>query len=81
MSVTHRKTIDDPRAPPRLRGKVIEITVNETDHQLQFRVDVPDDLTAQEKGYLDWSIGEYVEWLRKRMPDVVGYRIPPKAGE
>ena len=63
-----RKVIDDPKAPERLRGKEVVIVLDEVKHTLDFSVEVPDDLTAQEQGYLDWSIGEYTDALRERFP-------------
>lgn len=66
------KTIDDPRAPERLRGKTVTLLIDEVGRTLSFEVDLPDDATPDEIGYFKWSVGEFVDGLRERFP-FIGY--------
>ena len=70
--VRYEWRIDDPKAPPRLRGKVITAAVSESMSKLEFACDVPDDATPNETGYLRWSIGEFVDSLRAKLPGMIG---------
>ncbi len=70
--VLHEKVIDEPNAPARLVGKVIKVMIDEVTDKMTFKVEVPDDITAQEKGYLDWFIGEFVDRLKEEVPGMIG---------
>ena len=79
LQLTQSLTIDDPKAPERLRGKKITVTLNRVTRKLTFEVsDVPDDMTANEHGYIDWSVGELVDSLRKQFPGVIGDMVDRK---
>ena len=58
-----RRTITDPNAPERLKGKVIEAILAKG--RFTFNIDLPDDPTPQELGYFRWSVGELVEQLEE----------------
>jgi hypothetical protein len=62
------KTIDDPNAPARLRGKAVTILLDPASRTLAFEVDMPDDPTPNEIGYVEWSVGEYLDALRPQFP-------------
>ncbi len=65
-------TITDPHAPSRLRGRIVHASLDDITHKLDFKCEVPDDLTANERGYLSWSIGELVDTLKEQFPDMIG---------
>jgi hypothetical protein len=65
-----RKVIDDPNAPERLRGKVVEAWIDEEQHNLCFQVDLPGDATPNELAYFKYSVGEIADQLRKKFPFV-----------
>ena len=66
------RVIDDPKAPERLRGQTITVTVDRRTRKLEFNTQVPDDATPQEIGYLKWFIGEFVDKLKENQPGVIG---------
>lgn len=66
----YEKVIDADNAPPRLKGKVIALTVDEVRDKMEFRTDVPEDVTPQETGYLRWYIGEFVDSLKAKLPSI-----------
>lgn len=78
MADTFTKVIDDPKAPERLRGRAITAIItrptSNAKGSLQFQIELPDDMTGQEKGYVDWLIGEYVDHLREKFPRLIGDR-------
>jgi DNA helicase HerA-like ATPase len=66
---TYKKTIDDPNAPSRLRGRVITATVTfQPKAEIILGVDMPDDYTPQEQAYLKWVSGELADRLREGVP-------------
>ncbi len=58
------RIIDDRFAPQRLQGRAVVITLDTTNHQLQFKVDLPDDANEVELNYLRTSIDGFVNELR-----------------
>ena len=61
-------TIDDPKAPERLIGRKVTATVDEVNKKLQYAIDMPDDPTPNEIGYVKLAIGEIVDRLRDKFP-------------
>lgn len=63
----YRYTIRDPNAPERLRGRTLIAVLVEgpTKGAFEFSIDMPDDPTKQEIGYVEWFIGETVEAVTK----------------
>lgn len=59
----YQHVIDDPKAPERLRGKVITATIIEG-KSMDFEFQGPDDATPNEIGYFKWFIGELVDKLK-----------------
>lgn len=57
------RVIDDPNAPPRLRGKTVKVVL--TDQKIEFQIDLLDDMTPNEIGYFRWSVGEIVDKVEK----------------
>ncbi len=53
-------------APERLLGSLITATVFES--KLEFSIEMPSDPTAQEIGYVRWSVAEFVDDLKRRNP-------------
>lgn len=72
MKMHHSMIIDDPKAPERLRGRTITVTIDPQTHKLEFQCKIPDDATANERGYLSWAIGEMVDHLKDEFPEMVG---------
>lgn len=62
-SVTFRTTITAATAPPRLRGLVITATLARG--RMEFAIDLPDDPTAQETGFVRWTVGEFMDHIRR----------------
>lgn len=58
-----KKTIDDPNAPPRLKGLVVTAVL--TSGRLEFQADFPDDVTANELAYFR-LLWEVADTLRER---------------
>lgn len=84
MPTQYVKVIDAPNVPPRLKGRAVVVTVDEGKHEMTVSVDMPDDPTPNEIGYVRWSVGEFVDGLRRKLPGMIGdardERIPPAAG-
>ena len=62
--------IKEDNAPARLKGLTITATI--TWGKLEFRVNMPDDATAQEQGYIKWFIGEIVDKIDNEVPGFIG---------
>ena len=62
--------IKEDNAPERLRGKTITATVTES--KLEFSVNLEEEPTAQEAGYLKWFLGEMVDLMKKRLKEDSG---------
>jgi hypothetical protein len=59
-------TISDPNAPPRLQGLAVIARIDREKGVVEFEpVNLPADLTRQERGYLDWSNGEAADAVRR----------------
>jgi len=56
--------IDDPKAPDRLKG--LEVKAILTEKRLDFEVDMPDDPTPNELGYMRWFTGELVDKIQEQ---------------
>jgi hypothetical protein len=67
-TTAHTKTITDPNAPERLRGR--HITAKIVRGQLEISLDLPGDYTPQEIGYIRWSVGELLDKLRVNLPNI-----------
>jgi len=71
------KTIDDPNAPIRMRGR--SITIKLTEGRITFEANVPDDMTEDEQTYLSEMIDAYVADLRSKFP-FVGDKVSERVG-
>lgn len=62
--------MDDPDAPPRLRGKTLTIIVMDDpeNHRLRFQMEVPGDWTPTELEYINQSVEKVVTRLRAKFP-------------
>jgi hypothetical protein len=67
----YTKVLDEPNTPARLKGKTLTATV-EVGKAIEFSCEIPDDATANEKGYLEWYIGELTDKLKAAAPGVFG---------
>ncbi len=65
------KVIDDPRAPARLKGKTVHVSMTAAGMALRVN-DLPDDVTAQETGYIHCLAGEIVDALNREFPGILG---------
>lgn len=61
--------LNDNNTPERLKGKKVEVTLDETEKggKLEFKIDVDAELDAQESGYLRWYVGELVDKLEAKI--------------
>lgn len=60
-----QKTITDPNAPERLKGKTVTAIL--TEKSLNFVIDLPEDLTPNEIGYFRLFTGEVADMLRDKL--------------
>lgn len=69
MREVYSKTITDPNAPDRLKGKTLEavFTLGRPGQQdnIQFLMDLPDDVTPNEIAYFRLVCGEVMDSIRE----------------
>lgn len=83
MNETFKHTIDDLNAPKRLYGLVVTAKLYETPNgaRLEFMVDMPDEPTGQEIGYMKWFLGEIVDKLKDLAPPGISFGEAKYANE
>lgn len=60
--------MDDPDAPPRLRGKKLTIIIDPDNRRLRFQMEIANDWTPTELEYINQSVEKVVTRLRAKFP-------------
>ncbi len=53
----------DPKAPPRLRGRSLKVSINDVTKKLTFEFNMPDEPTPNEVGYVKLICADVAEKL------------------